>query len=202
VWEVESVGFKPYSTNGSCHPTIDALLAMREEHDLELDAVEEVHLQVSTATKAHVGWEYVPASVTTAQMNLGYIVAATLSDGDAFVRQFSPERISDPVLVDFTRRVRVEVARDIDAEGDAGRHHTRIELRLRDGRVLADERWFARGSARRPMTDHELREKYAKLTDDIIGADRSAALMTAIDHLEKQESMDAIWSGLDGQPHP
>lgn len=201
VWEVESVGFKPYSTNGSCHPAIDALLAMREEHDLELGAVEEVRLEVSTATKSHVGWEYIPGSVTTAQMNLGYIVAATLADGDAFVRQFSPERISDPTLVDFAHRVRVQVAPDIDAEGDTGRHHTRIELLLRDGRVLTDERWFARGSAHHPMTDHELRKKYDKLTYDIIGADRSGALMTAIDHLEEQESLDGIWTGLDGQSH-
>jgi aconitate decarboxylase len=196
VWEVEAVGFKPYSTNGSCHPTIDALLDIREEHGLALDEVEEVHLEVSTATKAHVGWEYVPGSVTTAQMNLGYIVAATLADGDAFVRQFAPERISDPALVEFAHRVRVEVASDIDAEGDTGRHHTRIELRLRDGRVLADERWFARGSARRPMTDLELGEKYAKLTDNVIGADRSALLLAAIDHLEEQDTTNAIWSAL------
>jgi 2-methylcitrate dehydratase PrpD len=198
TWESRLVGFKPYSTNGSCHPTIDALLAMREEHDLRPELVEEVRIEASTATKAHVGWEYTPGSVTTAQMNLGYIVAATLADGDAFVQQFSPERIVDPELVAFTQRVLVHVGPDIDAEGDGGRHHTRIAVHLRDGRVLKDERYFARGSARRPMTEQELRAKFDKLTEDLIGAERSAALMSAVDDLDEATSLDALWSGMGG----
>ena len=198
TWESRLVGFKPYSTNGSCHPTIDALLDMREEHDLRPEMVEEIRIEASTATKAHVGWEYTPGSITTAQMNLGYIAAVTLADGDAFVRQFAPERIVDPALVAFAHRVRVEVAPDIDAEGDTGRHHTRIAVHLRDGRVLRDDRSFARGSARRPMTEQEVRAKFAKLTQGPIGLERSTALMSAIDDLDADDCLDALWSGMGG----
>lgn len=198
TWEARLVGFKPYSTNGSCHPTIDALLAMREEHDLRPDMVEEIRIEASTATKAHVGWEYTPGSVTTAQMNLGYICAVVLADGDAFVRQFSPERIVDPELVAFSHRVHVQAAADIDAEGDGGRHHTRIAVHLRDGRVLEDDRHFARGSARRPMTEDEVRAKFDKLTQDRVGEERAAALLSAIDDLDEAPSLEALWSGMAG----
>ncbi|MBM9460338.1 MmgE/PrpD family protein [Nocardioides sp. zg-536] len=198
TWESRLVGFKPYSTNGSCHPTIDALLAMREEHGLRPEMVGEIRIEASTATKAHVGWEYTPGSVTTAQMNLGYIAAAVLTDGDAFVRQFSPERIVDPELVSFAHRVHVAIAPDIDAEGDGGRHHTRIAVHLRDGRVLTDDRAFARGSSRRPMTEDELRAKFDKLTQDLVGAERSAALMSTIDDLDEAPSLDSLWSGMGG----
>lgn len=193
TWETRLVGFKPYSTNGSCHPTIDALLGMREEYDLRPDMINEIRIEASTATKAHVGWEYTPGSVTTAQMNLGFIAAVTLADGDAFVHQFTPERLTDPELVAFTQRVHVEVADDIDAEGDAGRHHTRIAVHLRDGRVLTDERLFARGSSRRPMTGEEIKAKFFKLTDAILGPERSLGLITTIAELDKSPSLDDLW---------
>lgn len=200
TWEVLAVGFKPYSTNGSCHPTIDALLDLRERYGLDLDAVEGVRLEVSSATKAHVGWRYEPGSVTTAQMNLGYIVAVVLADGDAFVRQFSPERIVDPTLVEFARRVQVEVAPDIDAEGDAGRHHTRIEVRLRDGRTLNVDRRYARGRAERPLTDEELQAKFAKLTAGLLDDRRAAELAAAVAELDAPDATVArLASSLAGK---
>jgi 2-methylcitrate dehydratase PrpD len=193
-----SVGFKPYSTNGSCHPTIDALLDLRREHALELDQVASVHIEASSATKAHVGWPYTPGSVTTAQMNLAYIVAVTLADGDAFVAQFTDERIVAPALVGFTPRVHVEAAADIDAEGDAGRHHTRIRVTLHDGRTFEDERHHARGSARQPMSEEEVRAKFRKLTAPLLGEDGSERLRAAVAALAGAGSVDGIVSLVSG----
>jgi 2-methylcitrate dehydratase PrpD len=184
TWETLAVGFKAYSTNGSCHPTIDALLDLRESAGLDGRDVESIRLRVSTATKEHVGWDYEPDTVTTAQMNLPYICAVVLTDGDAFVRQFSAERIVDPTLVELSRRVSVEVDPAIDAEGDAGRHHTRIEVVTRGGQTYTDERRFGRGSAARPLTDDELLAKFAKLTEDSVSVDRRTQLLESIEGLD------------------
>ena len=54
-------GFKPYSTNGSCHPSIDALLEMRNAYAITADDVEDVVIHCSTATPS-VGWPYEPQS--------------------------------------------------------------------------------------------------------------------------------------------
>jgi aconitate decarboxylase len=196
TWETLAVGFKPYSTNGSCHPTIDALLDLRAARHLGPGSVESVRLGVSSATLKHVGWPYAPDTVTTAQMNLAYIVAVTLADGDAFVRQFTPERIAAPELVSFSRRVQVEADPAIDAEGDAGRHHTRISVTLDTGEVVEDERWFARGSARRPMTAAEVRDKFAKLTAGSVPPDRCDRLLASIDGLPGLPSSATLLSDL------
>ncbi|QPZ38428.1 MmgE/PrpD family protein [Paramicrobacterium chengjingii] len=162
-WQIGEVGFKPYSTNGSCHPTIDALLDMRKHFGITGDDVAAVRIRCSTATFKHVGWSYQPESVTTAQMNLPYIVSVVLADGDAFVDQFSPERIVDPQLVDFSRRVTIEADPAIDAGGDAMRHATYLEVDLKDGRTLTDERVHAKGSADFPMSVNDVRAKFRKL---------------------------------------
>lgn len=183
-WQIAQVGFKPYSTNGSCHPTIDALLDMREQHGITADDVTAVRIRCSTATYKHVGWPYEPDSVTTAQMNLPYIVSVVLADGDAFVDQFSRERIADPRLVEFSRNVSVEPDPAIDAGGDAMRHATRIEVDLADGRTLRDERTHAKGSAAFPMSVDDVRDKYRKLARTVLSerhTDRLERLVLSIE---------------------
>lgn len=162
VWETLAVGFKPYSTNGSCHPSIDMLLEMYGD-GLRAGDVDHVEVFTSTATYKHVGWPYVAEAVTTAQMNLGYVVAATLTDGEAFVDQFSADRIVDPALVELARRVCVHADSAIDARGDDHRHATRLEVYREDGTVLRAERERAKGSAALPMTPAEVRQKFRKL---------------------------------------
>ena len=69
-------------------------------------------------------------------MNLSYIVAVVITDGEALVDQFSESRIADPQLVALAGRVEVIADPEIDARGPAQRHATRIELALRGGEVL------------------------------------------------------------------
>ena len=186
VWQVGVVGFKPYSTNGSCHPAIDALLDMRANAGITADDVESVLIHCSTATFKHVGWPYQPVSVTSAQMNLPYIVAVVLTDGDAFIDQFSSARIVDPQLIEFSRRVSVVVDPEIDAGGDAMRHATRIQVLLRDGRSLQDERTHAKGSAASPLGIEDIEKKFFKLTAKAMSlesATRTRQIIAEVDSL-------------------
>ena len=193
-WQTRRVGFKPYSTNGSCHPTIDALLELRFAEGIRPADVSEVDIHVSTATKLHVGWEYEPSSVTAAQMNLPYIVSVVLADGDAFVNQFTEERIHDPDLVRESRKVRVTADEAIDARGDALRHATRLRVTLTDGRVLHAERDHAHGSAHDPLSAKDVADKYTKLATKVLTPDGSDRLATTIDTLDDLEDVSALGS--------
>jgi aconitate decarboxylase len=196
TWEVARVGFKPYSTNGSCHTTIDALLELRRTHGVTLDAVQSITVHASTATAKHVGWRYVPDSVTTAQMNLSYIAAVTLADGAAFVEQFTEDRIADPRLVAAANRVTVVADPVIDARGDAGRHNIRLEVTLTDGRVLRATRDYARGSARSPLSYREVADKFARLAGTVLPPDRVAPLHDLVTGLDQLDDVAQVTAAL------
>lgn len=186
TWETAQVGFKPYPTNGSCHPSIDALLALRREQSVEARDVAALTIHVSSATEQHVGWAYRPVSVTAAQMNLPYIAAAVLTDGAASVDQFTEERIRNAGLIELAGRVEVLADADIDARGDGARHATRLELRLSDGRVLNAQRDFAHGSARDPLTGADVEAKYRFLATHALSAERADRLRELIGQLERR----------------
>jgi 2-methylcitrate dehydratase PrpD len=198
VWQTSKVGFKPYSTNGSCHPTIDALLDMRSTRHVTAADVESVTIHCSTATFRHVGWPYEPISVTSAQMNLSYIVAVVLTDGDAFIDQFSAERIADPELAAFARRVHVIVDSAIDAGGDAMRHQTRIDVVLKDGTVLQDERTHARGSAADPLGLEDVETKFFRLATTAISRNQAELVRQLVGSLESQSDVSGLSTALAG----
>lgn len=183
TWETAAVGFKPYSTNGSCHPAIDAILDLYHGQGLRWAAVDRIDIDVSTATDKHVGWPYVPDSVTTAQMNLHYIAAVALADGDAFVDQFTPERIADPRLLALSERVYVHADPDIDAKGNAYRHYTRLAVTRTDGEVVREVRERARGSAKIPLTTDEVIAKFGKLASKVLAPDELARLRALVERV-------------------
>lgn len=191
-WQFLAVGFKPYSANGSCHPTIDALLAMEAEYGIGIDDVERVDVRCSTATYKHVGWDYEPSSVTTAQMNLSYIVAVVLADGDAFVDQFTPERIIDPRLVAFSRNVHVTADPAIDAGGDATRHATFIDVRLKGGPTLSDYRAHAKGSASSPLGISDVEAKYFKLAAKAVDREHAEHLRALVAEVEELDDIATL----------
>jgi 2-methylcitrate dehydratase PrpD len=196
VWQTSNVGFKPYSTNGSCHPTIDALLDLRSQTHVTASDVESVTIHCSTATFRHVGWPYEPISVTSAQMNLSYIVAVVLTDGDAFIDQFSAERIVDPELTAFARRVQVVADPAIDAGGDAMRHQSRITVVLKDGTVLQDERTHARGSAADPLGADDVEAKFFRLATTAISRDRAELVSELVATLESRSDVSGLSTAL------
>jgi 2-methylcitrate dehydratase PrpD len=195
-WEAVEVGFKSYSTNGSCHTTIDAILAVRSKYNLTPDQVDTITVYGSTATKEHVGWFYVPDSITTAQMNLSYIAAVTLTDGEAFVDQFTDQRIRDPKLVALASRVKVMADPAIDARGDANRHNIRMEIKLKDGRTLTDSRQNAKGSSALPLTLREVETKYERLAAKVLPDKRVCQLREIVHGVDNLKDVSQLAKAL------
>jgi aconitate decarboxylase len=148
--------------------------------DLKPDDIESIQVACSTLTAQHVGWPYVPDSVTSAQMNLSYTLAVYAVDRELFVDQFDVDRIDDPRVVELAERVAVESDPDIDREGMDGRHHVRLTVRTRDGDLHVEEVRHAVGSSRRPLSPESVVQKYRQLAAAVLDAAQVADLEDAV----------------------
>ncbi len=197
-FEIENVGFKWYPACGSSHTSIDAVLALRRAHGVTPADVIKCIVVASTATKDHVGWDYVPDTVTTAQMNLPYAIAAALTDGEVTIDQFRPERLTDPDLIELTRRVQVVADPQTDARGPKFRHAVRLQLQLRDGSVVEEVVEHAKGSEYFPLSDEEILSKFRRLTVDALGEEGSERVRDAVEHLEEADDARSLSTALAG----
>jgi len=184
-FETMRVGFKPYCCCGSNHTSLDAVKSLMADHGITKTMIRRVTVHTTRATKLHVGWEYKPDSITTAQMNLYYCLAVLLEDGELFVDQFKQERLTDPQVLQWIPSIQVIHDPKLDALGDAGRHAVRVEMELRNGSVFNTEVRHAWGSAHRPMSEAEVRQKFVALAERVVPPSRAQALMKTVDRLEE-----------------
>ncbi len=190
-WETEGVSFKPYCCCGSTHSTIDAVLALRREHGVTPDDVQEMEIMNHSLVKQQCSWRYEPVSSLRAQMNIEYCAAVALTDGEAGPGQFTPERIADPGLVALARRARFTVDPEIERLYPRT-FPARVAIRTRDGRELHSRVEGPKGSPQNPMDFDMVVQKFKQITGGVISPDAQDALVDAALALDYIETMDKL----------
>lgn len=182
-WEAARVGFKAYASCASSHTTVDALEELMAQ-GLTADTLDRLELSLSRKGALNVGWDYVPGTVVSAQMNAQYVAAVKLLEGDVFVQQFREELLDDRRVLDLVSRITVRNDPEIDKLGAALRHTVRARATTADGATLEAYVQQRKGSAERPLDPAQISAKFhsvAKAAPFVDSASLHASIMALDD---------------------
>jgi 2-methylcitrate dehydratase len=132
-----------------------------------------------------------PKTRETADHSLPYCTAVALVDGEVSARQFSPERLSDPALLDLVSRTSVVEDPKLTAGYPAGIPN-RVTVTLRDGTTLVEEVAFPPGHDKNPLTDDQLAHKFHGLVDPVLGRARGQAIWDRVLRLENDPAPHTV----------
>ena len=158
-FETLRISLKMYSCVGSNHTTLDSIRTIQARHPFGPEDLDRIVVYGSQVTVDHCGWKYVPNGLTGAQLNLPYCVATLLLEGDVFVDQFTDETLDDPRRIALADRIEVIHDPAITARGAAFRHAVKVEVYLKDGTKLEEQRDAPRAFA----SDEEIVNKFRGL---------------------------------------
>lgn len=192
-WETGRVGFKVYSACASAHTTVDAVEAMMRQ-GLTAENLKALTIWMTKKGHTNVGWRYVPGEVVSAQMNASFTAAVKLLDGDAFVRQYQPERLADPRVMSIIDRIDIRHDPELDKAGAAKRHAIRAEAELGDGRRIEVAVQDRLGSAERPVPPERIRQKFRTLVEDRFAGPAVDELEALVRDLDKQDDLGRLLS--------
>jgi 2-methylcitrate dehydratase PrpD len=167
-WHTDATCFKPYACCGSNHACVDAVLALRREHAVEAADVARIVAGIPSVVNTQTGFTYRADSVLNAQMSLQYNIAVALADGQAYLEQFTPQRIVEADVVDLAGRVAIEIDPEIDRAYPAI-YGGRVTLEMRDGRRLTRRIEYSLGMPENPMPHAEIERKYLSLASAAVG---------------------------------
>lgn len=184
-FETANVGFKPYAAGGSTHTAHEAVKSIMQKNNLSADMIDKIKIRSTTATFHHTSWKYKPEGVTAAQMNMDYVVAVTALEGDAFIDQFTEEKVNDPKIIEYSRKVEVIPDAELDKLGPQFRHAIIAEVRTSDGRTFGERVDTAKGSTKKPMSTDEVIHKYRVLAGKVVSEKRVAELQDMVLNLEQ-----------------
>jgi len=188
-FETGNVGFKPYAAGGSTHTAHEAVKSIIKENHLTAELIDRIIIRATTVTYHHTSWEYKPEGITSAQMNMQYVVAVTALEGELFIDQFTNEKMEDPKIIAFTRKVELIPDPELDKLGPEFRHAIIAEVKTKNGRVLRERVDTAKGSATKPMSKNDVLGKYRVLAGKVLHPQRVDELPETIFKLEKMEDV-------------
>ncbi len=120
----------------------------------------------------------------TADHSIPYLVAVALIDGEVTARQFTDERIADPVAQELMTRITVREDPAMTARFPAAQA-ARIEANA-DGKLYAAYIDNSRGNAANPLSDAEIEAKFRSLADGVLPARRVDRLLAALWAFDEQ----------------
>jgi 2-methylcitrate dehydratase PrpD len=185
-FETMHIALKFYSCVGSNHTTLDGIRDIKERRPFTLADIEKITVYGSQVTVDHVGWPYKPEGLTSAQLNLPYCIATYLLDGDAFVAQFTQDKVADPQRIETSRLVEVIEDPAITARGARFRHMVRVKIAFKNGDVQEQTVEAPRGSEHKFATEADVIEKFRKLAKTQFKDDKVDRI---VDLMMKAENM-------------
>lgn len=189
-FHITRITFKNHACCGHTFAPIDGALALQARHGLRADDIEQVSIGTYRAALEVAGYEN-PATPAEARFSVKYTVASALTHGSVRMAAFAPARMNDAA----TRALMKKITLTVDPELDAafpGQRAARVEIRLRDGRVLSFLQPFRKGDPEAPLSDRELEQKYRELADPVLGSEAAGALLEKLLRLDELPGLETL----------
>jgi 2-methylcitrate dehydratase len=184
---------KAFPTEALTHAPISAVLQLVQEHDLQPEQIEKVHIR-SLARAADIladPSKYDPRTKETADHSLPYVIAAALVDRQVTPAQFEMERIMDPRIREQLDKVEVVADPEIEAVFPKLQRVV-VSIRTGDGRELEAQLDYPKGDPRNPLTDKEVEEKFDALAAPVLSEKKRKRVKGAVWGLEKLDSITKL----------
>lgn len=189
-------GFKPYANCRYNHSPIYAALKLREKYAIDYREIEEVTVKVIGMAVRGVcepkDVKYNPKNIVDAQFSLPYSIAVALIDGQAFIEQYTEEKLHDPEIRALMARVKMEHSTELDKLLPKA-FPAEVIVRLRGGKELFGRVDYCKGDPEEPMTDEELEEKFSSLARFSINDEkRIGGIIEAVKKMDQYKASELI----------
>jgi len=182
------VEYKRYSCARPIHNAIDCALTLRREQRIDPTRVEKI------IVSRHPRWAKYhnipsPRTYHEAQVSLPYAVAVSFVEGDAFFSQFSEEKLKDSLIRRLSESVEIRAIDGLPRDVSC-----RMEVILKDGSRHVSQVDYPKGSRENPMTLEERREKFKKLSSEVLDEKKQKGLEEIISGIENLKDVSTLLS--------
>jgi 2-methylcitrate dehydratase PrpD len=179
---VTETAIKTFSVGYPIQSALDALLTLRRDHNLTPATVDRVIVRLPEDGAGIVNDSAMP------DVNLQYLIAVALIDGTlSFDASHSFDRMKDQQVLAVKQRV--QLVGDRALMDPAAPRSARVEVRLRDGRMVTHFTRFAPGTKENPLDTAAVADKARSLMAPVLGAQRCDQVIEGVNTLDNLASV-------------
>jgi 2-methylcitrate dehydratase PrpD len=178
TWSIvePGVSIKPYPCGVLTHPTIDLMLKLVAENDLEPGDIEAVKVYAGTNILKPIRYP-IAANHLQAKFSLPAALAMIALVRKAGKHEFSDGFVGSDAMQRMQQRISTELDPEIEKMG-FDKMRSRIAIRMTSGRTVegwADERY--RGGPENPLSNADLEAKVRSCCEGVLNEKRQASLL-------------------------
>jgi 2-methylcitrate dehydratase PrpD len=189
VYHITRTSIKPHACCRYNQSGIDALLRIVKENHLTPQKIRKIRAGILSG-----GWDIVahppeqkrnPRSTVDAQFSMPYSAAVAVARGRAFIDEYRPELLTDPVIKGLMTKV--ECFRDPELDKDYPAHWpARVEVETVDGASYSVKIDFPKGDPENALTWEEIIEKFDLLASATFDEGVRKGMVECVRDLEKR----------------
>jgi len=192
-YRVMDVMIKRYPCGQFSQSTIDAAVKVRSQIS-SFEEIAEINIGTYEAAKTTMAGDkekWHPRSRESADHSIPYVVAVALMDGDVKVGHFSDEYLSNPVLLDLMKKIKVEETEECNNLYPYA-SAARVEVITKSGKKFSELVEYHRGHPRNPCADSEIEHKFHSLTEDLLSLTQRKELLNLLWNLEQVDDISKV----------
>ena len=182
---------KKYPVCYSLHRVTDAAIDIAGHEGFDVGKVKRIEVMIGR-TQAWMAGNHAPQTALDAKYSVEFAVASGLAARAAGFEQLDEDFLRSPLIQRLIAATAIELRHDVSPDDPIFCASDRVVVHLADGQIVdSGEVPYARGNARLPLTEPELRRKF---TDCVAGggradAGRLYALLQELDRLADLRSL-------------
>jgi 2-methylcitrate dehydratase len=203
-FRINQCGMKAYPAVVYGQTAIVAGMAVAKEVGA-LDRIAAIEIATTLRGYQQTGSEpekWVPDTRDTADHSLPYITARAMFDGDITNDSYAPEKLRDPRILAFMRKITVSEDPVLTARVGASTVPTRVTAILTDGRRIAREVDDVPGFVGRPMSRADVERKFRNNVGNRWPQERTDAILQALWAFDRTDDLSLLLGRLSVQTKP
>ena len=197
-YEVDHVTIKPYPCCRWQHAALDAIGELMQRHELRARDVQDVIVHsVSWLKRQEV---HHPLNVVDAQFSMPYSAAMVLLGIDPGPAWYTEERVADEAVQRLSERVKVTPDAELDRVlHEESRTSARVQIITKGGQDLSAFVSVARGDPQRPLSQHEVEQKFVNQAANVLSDGEIEQAMSTICGLDSLADVADLMSQVSGR---
>lgn len=189
TWRIAEQYYKHYPICRWAQPPVQAVLDLRQAHNLTSEDVESIEITTFHNSKRLA--KRAPVTTEEAQYSTAYPTAVAMARGRVDPDDVMEQSFSDPEIRRLADGMTVVESDTYNAAFPANRISS-VTLTLKNGQTLTSGDTEALGDPENPVTEGEVKAKFHKYARPKLGLDRSDALETAVGQLGNGEGLETL----------
>jgi 2-methylcitrate dehydratase PrpD len=191
-FQAPGASLKRFPSCSATHHCIEAMLALKQEHQLTADQIETVECGVNVISYQALRKDPRAASPEEGRFSLHFTLALVLLEGAVELKHFTPKTLQRDDVRACMEKIRVAVHPELQTLEAKKRDFGEVVVTLKDGRKLAQRATRVRGRAPQFLQDADVHAKFLGCAEPVLGAPRARALLEALRGLEAQREIRSL----------